>query len=321
LRKAIEQGSRSAGPDPLAWFAVRLLQPGVFLLGEPPHVNSFLIEGEDRAVLFDTGLGVADICEVAHSLTDRPVSVVNSHHHFDHVGGNHLFEETAIHESGVALLMQELPPDRPANWLAAIERVLAAYPAFAELDRKYFCLLEPSIVPRGLPADFDPATWRIKPPPPTRVLRDGDAIDLGRRRLRVLHAPGHTPDGICLLDEGSGALFAGDSLVAGPQYLHLPGSDLEAYAEALERLDREVGARVTVIYPAHVLRVAAPPDLLGRTAAAARAVLEGRTAPEPWKDPLDQPVLVHWFGDFSIATAATARSTNVPPGGAGDAES
>ncbi len=53
----------------------------------------------------------------------------------------------------------------------------------------------------------------IQSPPADRLIRDGEEIDLGILRLKVLHTPGHTPGGICLLVEGT--LFSGDTLFAG----------------------------------------------------------------------------------------------------------
>lgn len=64
------------------WFDVRQPEPGVFVIEEPLHeerVNSFLVVGSDRAVLIDTGKGVGDIRALVEGLTDRPVTVVNSH--------------------------------------------------------------------------------------------------------------------------------------------------------------------------------------------------------------------------------------------------
>lgn len=47
-------------------------------------------------------------------------------------------------------------------------------------------------------------------PPPDRLLKEGDTIDIGSLHFRVLHTPGHTPGGICLLEEG--IVFSGDTL-------------------------------------------------------------------------------------------------------------
>jgi glyoxylase-like metal-dependent hydrolase (beta-lactamase superfamily II) len=54
-------------------------------------VISYLVVGRDRALLFDTGMGMSDIHAIVSALTDRPVVVLNSHTHVDHVGGNLAF--------------------------------------------------------------------------------------------------------------------------------------------------------------------------------------------------------------------------------------
>ena len=78
------------------WFEVYRIRPGVFAIYEPrqfEQVISYLITGERRTLLFDSGLGVGHIAAVVHELSTLPVSVLNSHTHFDHVGGNADFED------------------------------------------------------------------------------------------------------------------------------------------------------------------------------------------------------------------------------------
>jgi len=60
------------------WFATRKLEPGVFLVSEPVHVNSFLIEGSSAAALIDTGLGIGNIREVAEDLASHDVFALNT---------------------------------------------------------------------------------------------------------------------------------------------------------------------------------------------------------------------------------------------------
>jgi glyoxylase-like metal-dependent hydrolase (beta-lactamase superfamily II) len=55
---------------------------------------------------------------------------------------------------------------------------------------------------------FDPAYK--PPPPPDRLLKDGDSIDIGDITFRILHIPGHSAGGICLA--GYGVVFSGDTL-------------------------------------------------------------------------------------------------------------
>jgi glyoxylase-like metal-dependent hydrolase (beta-lactamase superfamily II) len=78
------------------WFKVRAIAPGVFAISEPRQyegITSLLVVGSEKAVLFDSGLGVARIGEVVRKLTTLPVTVINSHTHFDHVGGNRGFAD------------------------------------------------------------------------------------------------------------------------------------------------------------------------------------------------------------------------------------
>ena len=76
------------------WFHVYQAAPGVFALIESDQFQeaiSYLIVGETAALMFDTGIGVVPIRPVIEELTTLPVTVVNSHSHYDHVGGNHEF--------------------------------------------------------------------------------------------------------------------------------------------------------------------------------------------------------------------------------------
>jgi len=78
------------------WFEIYRIRPGVFAIYEPrqfEEVISYLILGAKRALLFDTGLGVGRISAVVARLTPLPVTVINSHTHFDHVGGNAEFRD------------------------------------------------------------------------------------------------------------------------------------------------------------------------------------------------------------------------------------
>jgi glyoxylase-like metal-dependent hydrolase (beta-lactamase superfamily II) len=83
-----------------AWFETTEVEPGIHAIEEPFHVErvkSYLVTGEDRAILVDTGMGVANIRDEVGRLTGLPVTVINSHAHWDHIGGNALFDDILIH--------------------------------------------------------------------------------------------------------------------------------------------------------------------------------------------------------------------------------
>jgi hypothetical protein len=69
------------------WYAIEEIAPGLFGIGEPKYqwLNwYYLIVGRDRALLFDIGPGIRDITPVVMSLTDKPITALLSHLHFDH---------------------------------------------------------------------------------------------------------------------------------------------------------------------------------------------------------------------------------------------
>jgi glyoxylase-like metal-dependent hydrolase (beta-lactamase superfamily II) len=217
------------------WFVPREIVPGLWLIAEPGHVCSWLVEGDERSALIDTGLGVDSIRPIAEQLTPRPLMVINTHYHFDHVGGNHEFEEIAIHRDGAAELWRRPNPEPLASYMRFTRKRLEMLPQMRALDR-WFWLLTPEEEPRPLPEEFDPGSWTIEPSAATSLLEDGHRIDLGGRSLSVLHTPGHSPDSICLLEERSGWLIAGDTLCLGGVYCQYPDSDLAEFARSAERL-------------------------------------------------------------------------------------
>ncbi len=291
------------------WYSVQRIDQGTILVAEPPHVNSYLLTGTERAVLFDTGMGMANIKRIVDDLTDLDVMVVNSHYHFDHSGGNSLFDNIAIHELGA----EPLAAGVPAEWLDMYTEfthdMLEAFKVYKDLDDRYFHLLTADLLARPLPERFDGKEWRIPPTIPTRLLSEGDVLELGGRSLRVLHTPGHTPDCICLYDGASGMLFAGDTLTTGPHYAHMPDSDLSAFAQSTRRLDVELRKQVTAIYPAHILRNGVDAVFMTEVADGFEAVLNDKIKAKAGKDIFGDRVLEFWFDRFSIVLPGDGAAT------------
>jgi glyoxylase-like metal-dependent hydrolase (beta-lactamase superfamily II) len=283
------------------WFDVRPLADGVWLLAEPGHVNSYLISGSDHAVLMDTGLGVADIRTVAEGLTGKPLVVVNSHHHFDHTGGNDLFENIAIHRSGATLLEQAVPAGVASGYMDYTQRLLGAWEQYKGADDLYFHLITSETLLRPLPEGFNPGQYRVTPSKANRLLDDGEVLDLGGRQLRVVHTPGHSPDSICLLDEANGLLFGGDTINTGPIYAQLEGSDVEDFAASTRRL-AGLADSVDRVFVCHFMRFSNDPALLGEIAEGFERIV-CRDAGVVYRDNLDClnfPVREACFDRFSV---------------------
>jgi glyoxylase-like metal-dependent hydrolase (beta-lactamase superfamily II) len=258
------------------WFDIAETEPGIFRIGEPLHdedVKSYLVVGSDRAVLIDTGMGIGDLRAVVDALTDRPVAVVNSHAHWDHIGANWRFAEIAIHRAEAERLPRGVAAER-------------LRPAFADQ-----CLKGP------LPAGTDPDTIAIPPSRASTLLDGGEVFDLGGRRLEVIHAPGHSPGGIVLLDRASGVLFSTDVAYPGALYCQNTDANLDDYRRSMRML-ADLAPSLRTVYPSHNDSPMAP-ALLPRMSVALDEIAAGRPA-----DAVTDDVARHLFDGFSVLVPA-----------------
>ena len=228
---------RLRSPDP--WFEVYKVAPGVFAIYEPHQFEeaiSFLILGDKRAVLFDTGLGIGDIKRVVTALTPLPITVLNSHTHNDHVGDNWEFDDIYGMDTDFTR----------AN----------AKGSTADAQAE----LAPGSVCGQLPVDFDAKSYATRPFHITHVIHDSETVDLGGRVLEIISTPGHTPDEICLLDSKNGLLFTGDNFYPGPIWLYRPETDLAAYVQSIARI-AALAPKIHLVLPSHNVPVADPSQL------------------------------------------------------------
>jgi glyoxylase-like metal-dependent hydrolase (beta-lactamase superfamily II) len=164
-------------------------------------------------MLVDTGLGVVPLRTHVALLTERPLEAVASHTHFDHIGGHHEFACRACHAAEAAILRH---PTRAATWA---DRYVAD-----------------GIFERLPPAPYRSDRYCIASAPATRLLWDGDVIDLGDRKFAVIHTPGHSPGGIALWEAASGILFSGDIVYDGELIEGESATEQQQYHRSMVRL-------------------------------------------------------------------------------------
>ena len=232
-----------------AWFHAQKIDPDTTLILEPHiHVleqaNMFLVEGSDRDMILDTGMGVIPFKPYLDSLRqdpDKDILCVSSHTHIDHIGAVHEFETRLVHPAeadamtaptGLTTLFRRDMPD------ALLQTFLdAGYPPIGDT------LIE------ALPfAGYDPETYRLRGAAPTGLLKHGDTVDLGNHLYEVLHLPGHSPGGIGLFERTSGTLFAADAIYDGPLIYKGPGMSVPAYRDTFALLK---SLPVTVVHGGH----------------------------------------------------------------------
>lgn len=235
------------------WFEIYKVAPGVFAIYEPHQSEetiSYLIVGTKQTVLFDTGMGIANIRSVVSRLTSRPIVVLNSHTHDDHVGGNWQFN--FIYGMDTAFTR--------ANAKGSSED------AQAEVAPDQIC--------GELPKTFNPKTYVTKHWHIGFFVRDGFKINLGGRTLEIIATPGHTPDAISLIDRANGLLFTGDTYYPAPIWLYRPETNLDEYVASVKRL-AALGPQVKLVLGAHNIPVARP-DVLPKLVEAIQSVRSGK---------------------------------------------
>ncbi|MEX0833004.1 MAG: MBL fold metallo-hydrolase [Actinomycetota bacterium] len=273
------------------WFSVRRIASGLWRIAEPGHVNSWLVEGNDAALLIDAGLGILSMAETCRRLTDRPLEVVNTHGHFDHIGGDAEFERIAIHAAGVDRLGRQTPPKALGKYLDGLPKYLSAFREQLPTDQEYFRFFTPDEWLRDLPAGFAPDSWRIDPVKPTRVLSDGDKFELGGRTAEVVHTPGHTPDSVSLLLQREGYLFTGDAVNTGRIWAHEIESDLEDFSASAARL-AELSSEVHTVCMAHHMRAEIDGAFLVEVAEMFDGITAGNLETEATVDDFGGPALL-----------------------------
>lgn len=206
--------------NPEDWYTVTKMSNDIRLISEE-HITEFYrcniwhVRGSNCDALIDSGMGVVSLRSHVPLVTQKKLTAIASHTHFDHIGCHHEFEDRCVHVAEADLLSN---PTRE-NTLAdpyVTDEIFTALP----------------------PEPYQSSTYAVKAAPATRTVEDGDVVDLGNRTLQVIHTPGHSPGGIALWEKATATLFSGDIVYDGPlieDTYHADANDY--YASMLKLLD------------------------------------------------------------------------------------
>ena len=195
------------------FFETKELGVGIWSIAGPSNDLMYLVLGQERAMLVDTGMGIGDLGRLVKSLTDKPLVVVNTHGHPDHAGGNANFEEVWLPSRDDAIRHE----------MATYNYRLNDLKAFHGEDSPVFRQLRAGLV-KDRP-------YRARP------IQVGQIFDLGGRRFEVLELSGHTPGSLCFLNAQEKIMFTGDSIIETPVWLYLKHSrPVQTYHAALLRV-------------------------------------------------------------------------------------
>lgn len=203
---------------PEDWYALERKADDVTLISEPfikpfYRCNMWHVRGRDCDMLVDSGMGVVSLRTWVPLVTERALTAVASHTHFDHIGCHHEFSDRVVHAAEAGILAH------PTN---------AATLADPYVTDDIFDALPP--------APYQSITYAVRAAPATRLVEDGDVLDLGDRHFEVIHTPGHSPGGIALWEEATGMLISGDIVYDGPLIEDCYHSDAQDYYRSMLRL-------------------------------------------------------------------------------------
>ncbi|HPF87404.1 MAG TPA: MBL fold metallo-hydrolase [Candidatus Limiplasma sp.] len=208
------------------WFTIDHIADDTHIISEYRHweeTHCYLLTGTEKALLIDTGLGICNIYDEVVKLTDKPVTAVATHVHWDHIGGHRYFPDFYAHEDELNWLNGEFP-----------------------LTMKQ---IKDMVVDRcDLPNGYNVDDYEFFQGMPAKVLKDNDWIDIGGRVIQVLHTPGHSPGHMCFYEKERGYLFTGDLVYKDTLFAYYPSTDPEAYLKSIERV---AALPVKQVFPPH----------------------------------------------------------------------
>lgn len=253
------------------WFTVRKIDDTTYAISELGHwekVHSFLLLGESKAALIDTGLGIDSMKRITDQLTTLPIDVITTHVHSDHIGSHGEYTRIFVHEDEESWLMNGIVG-------LSVEQIRANTARDITIP---------------IPKSFNPDTYTPFTGKPTGLLKDGDVHELGNRKLSIYHTPGHSPGHISIVDETKGYLFTGDLLYdETPVYAFYPTTNPVDLVNSLEKITKI--PNINMIYGSHN-SLGITPDILSEVKLAIAHLRD--------KDLVKFGTGIHRFTGFSV---------------------
>jgi len=184
--------------------------------------NLYLIRGNNECLLIDTGCGIFPLKPIIEKfLNGKKLIVINTHAHFDHVGGNYEFNKVYIHKNEKGVIS-------------------------APIDLKYLKKESSAIILE----QCNKLNWILPPVKQVVPLNGGEMFDLGGIKVECIHSPGHSPGSISLFTDKS-ELFTTDVAHYGTMFLP-PKNNLSAFINSIKELiELSKKKGVQEIYPSH----------------------------------------------------------------------
>jgi len=209
----------------MEYYGVKQIYPWLYAILDPGDVYAYLTLGDDAAVIYDTGYGIAPIMPVIREITDLPVTCVLGHGHMDHAGGAYQFGEAWIYEEDIELCLRHTGKKAKTRALETMGT-------------------------KGvkLPEDFNEAAYITSGAGDLKKMNIGQIFELGGRSLEVVKMEGHTHGSVGLLVRQERVLLTSDA--ANP-HLWLFLEESTSISNYVAMLERNINLEFDTFFVAH----------------------------------------------------------------------
>lgn len=272
------------------FYQVENLGSGVYRLWDVSHTACYLVEGAERALLLDTGVGVGDLRGTVEELTDKPVTVVLTHGHVDHACGAGAFDQVYLH-----------PADLPLYGIHSQLEVRMGYVQGAVHQGG-----DAALIGKVMPEDYCP----VRPAADFLPLKDGMVFDLGGEEAEVFSIVGHTQGSVVILLRRARMLLLGDSCNGFTFLFDSDCPSVAQYRKNLEVLQAATAGKYDRCLFSHGIGEGTV-DMIANVIAVCDDILAGKVDNMPFRGFNGEPAFIAKAMDFSRFCRADGGEGNV----------
>ncbi len=192
-------------------YSVQEIKKDIYKISEYTIANCYLVVGSEKALLVDCCTGIGDVKTVVRSITDKPIILVGTHAHIDHLGAAMQFGKVHVHHKETFWSM-----------LQSFKFVRRQFLKMHPLGKKY------AVDYKHLP--------KQKPYLTVKPFSDGKEFDLGSKTVKAYLTPGHTNGSVCFKVENDNIVFVGDALIPGLYFIYDHAASLCEWKNAVSTL-------------------------------------------------------------------------------------
>lgn len=215
----------------MEYYSSKEIAPGVIRITDCSVTCMYLVIGEEKAAVLDTGVGCGNLLDYIRTLTDRPLICLISHGHVDHAMGAGVFD-TAYMSHEDAYVYEE-------------HKKIA-------FRKQYARLFQITRGLRGVGFLLGHPEWeQTREMDAFEELHIGDTFDLGGEIIEVCPGKGHTKGNVTFLLQNHRLLMTGDACNTNVFLYDWYSASVEEYLEAMKQLKERVDGRYDKILLCH----------------------------------------------------------------------